>query len=325
MSRTRLFLTLAAVAALLAVVPAVTVFGRSTGSPSPHSEPLLAATPLSNAFTYQGKLTENGAPANGSYDLQFILYDSASGGAQVGTVTETEENVQVTQGLFAVTLDFGAGAFNGDARWLEIAVRAGTSTGGFTVLSPRQPVTGTPYALYAKTAGGFGLPFSGSAAAGAGAGVLDITNTDVGSALKATSSGASGTALTAAATGSGGTGAALSGTTSLLLDGPVKVTGAKTAFVTPAVDTTGSGANVCDSKNASPTTFDALVVDSALTNSDPNAMLFVTINGVPATDFPGFGVAYAAGSCGTGKWAIYSTNHAALVDGMTFNVLVIKQ
>src|SRR5437870_7471033 len=34
------------------------------------------------AFTYQGKLTDGGAPANGTYDLQFTLFDGAS--AQVG-------------------------------------------------------------------------------------------------------------------------------------------------------------------------------------------------------------------------------------------------
>jgi hypothetical protein len=39
----------------------------------------------STAFTYQGKVTDNGAPANGSYDFAFRLYDSLSGGIQIGT------------------------------------------------------------------------------------------------------------------------------------------------------------------------------------------------------------------------------------------------
>jgi 3-isopropylmalate/(R)-2-methylmalate dehydratase small subunit len=58
----------------------------------------------------------------------------------------------VTNGLFTVTLDFGAGVFTGASRWLEIGVR---TNGGasFTVLSPRQPLTPTPYALYAPSAG----------------------------------------------------------------------------------------------------------------------------------------------------------------------------
>jgi hypothetical protein len=30
------------------------------------------------AFSYQGQLNDNGVPANGAYDLQFTLYDSAT-------------------------------------------------------------------------------------------------------------------------------------------------------------------------------------------------------------------------------------------------------
>ena len=37
------------------------------------------------AFTYQGKLADNGNPANGHYDFQFSLFDALSGGAQQGT------------------------------------------------------------------------------------------------------------------------------------------------------------------------------------------------------------------------------------------------
>jgi hypothetical protein len=51
-------------------------------------------------------------------------------------------------GYFTVELDFkDANAFNGEARWLQIGVRPGGSTGGFTTLSPRQEVTPAPYAL----------------------------------------------------------------------------------------------------------------------------------------------------------------------------------
>lgn len=56
------------------------------------------------------------------------------------------EDVAVSDGLFTVELDFGA-VFDGVALWLEIAVRPGASTGGYTILSPRQPLTAAPYAL----------------------------------------------------------------------------------------------------------------------------------------------------------------------------------
>jgi len=36
------------------------------------------------AFNYQGRLDADGAPANGSFDLRFAIYDAASGGNQWG-------------------------------------------------------------------------------------------------------------------------------------------------------------------------------------------------------------------------------------------------
>jgi hypothetical protein len=105
------------------------------------------------AFTYQGKLADNGNPANGSYDLQFKLFDTATvgTGVQQGT-TVTVSNVTVSNGIFTVPLDFGACAscFNGAARFLEIAVRP--TGGSFTTLTPRQPITSTPYALKSQNA-----------------------------------------------------------------------------------------------------------------------------------------------------------------------------
>jgi len=44
-----------------------------------------AQTPI---FTYQGKLTDGAAPANGTYQMQFSLFDALSGGTQHGaTIT----------------------------------------------------------------------------------------------------------------------------------------------------------------------------------------------------------------------------------------------
>jgi hypothetical protein len=111
-----------------------------------------AARAQGTGFTYQGRLADAGAPANGSYDLECRLYDAASGGGQVGP-TLTLDNVAVSSGLFTVTLDFGAGAFIGAARWLALAVRPGASTGAFTPLSPRQALTPAPGAVFSATAG----------------------------------------------------------------------------------------------------------------------------------------------------------------------------
>ena len=104
-----------------------------------------ASAPLSTSFTYQGQLKLSGVPVNGLCDFQFGLWDSASGGTQIGTITQP--NVQVTNGLFTVQLDFGSGAFTGEARWLEIAVRYPAGSGSYTPLSQRQQLTAAPYAL----------------------------------------------------------------------------------------------------------------------------------------------------------------------------------
>jgi hypothetical protein len=68
---------------------------------------LTQAAPLGTAFTYQGSLTDGGSPANGTYDLKFMLYSSGSGGnALSGPITNSP--VGVTNGLFTVDLDFGS-------------------------------------------------------------------------------------------------------------------------------------------------------------------------------------------------------------------------
>lgn len=113
-----------------------------------------------SAFTYQGTLNDAGTPANGNYDLQFKLFDALSIGAQQGA-TVTLEDIAVTNGLFTVQLDFGAAAFPGAARWLEISVRPGASTGAFTWLVPRQPITTVPYTVRSLTAAN-ALQFAGS-------------------------------------------------------------------------------------------------------------------------------------------------------------------
>lgn len=99
------------------------------------------------AFTYQGRLDSGGAPASGIYDFTFALYNAPTLGGQWGT-TLTNSAVAVSNGLFTTTLDFGAVPFVGGDLWLRIGVR--TNGGGFfTILSPRQQLTPTPYAIWA--------------------------------------------------------------------------------------------------------------------------------------------------------------------------------
>src|SRR4051812_30376862 len=116
----------------------------------------LSTSAQGTAFTYQGRLNDGGAPAGGNYDLKFTIYDALTGGSIVGTPL-TNAPVAVSNGLFTVTLDFGAGAFDGNPRWLEIGVHTNGNVGFFT-LSPRQALTPAPYAI---TAGGVTGPING--------------------------------------------------------------------------------------------------------------------------------------------------------------------
>ncbi len=112
---------------------------------------IVAATASAEPFTYQGSLNDNGAPANGEYDIRFELYDAPVGGTMIGGI-QGVENTQVTDGLFTAELDFGSGAFDSGPRFLRIGVRPGDSGGLFTFLDPRTPINPTPKAQHATTA-----------------------------------------------------------------------------------------------------------------------------------------------------------------------------
>jgi len=110
---------------------------------------LVQAAAQSTAFTYQGRLFIGDVPANGLYDLQFTNYDAATLGNALGGFNTNA--LAVTNGLFTVTLNFGA-VFDGTPRWLEISERT-NGTGAFATLAPRQLLAAAPYATYAASAG----------------------------------------------------------------------------------------------------------------------------------------------------------------------------
>src|ERR1051326_8343754 len=90
---------------------------------NPQLSALHAQTP---AFSYQGRLNDSGSPASGTYDLRFTIFDAlASGNAVAGPLTNA--TVAVSNGLFTVLLDFGASAFPGADRFLELGVRTNRS------------------------------------------------------------------------------------------------------------------------------------------------------------------------------------------------------
>ena len=109
----------------------------------------LAARAQTTAFTYQGQLISSNGAATGSYDFRFRIFD-ANSNVVAGPLTNAP--VGVTNGLFTVTLNFGASVFNGSSRSLEIAVRSYGDTNAYIALSPWQTLTSVPYAIQSLNA-----------------------------------------------------------------------------------------------------------------------------------------------------------------------------
>ena len=159
---------------------------------------LLTAAPMGSSFTYQGRYLEGGNPANGLYEFQFTLYDAvSSGNAVAGPITQNA--VPVANGLFTTALDFGNSAFNGDARWLEIAVRTNGSSGSFGTFLPRQKISPSPCATYAATSGSAATVQSGQVVKSLN-GLTDVVTLSAGTNITITPSG---NGLQISATGGG--------------------------------------------------------------------------------------------------------------------------
>lgn len=154
---------------VLALLVSLCLAVEGAAAQAPEGE-LQAGAAVGAGFTYQGRLAGGGSPVTGSCDFTFGLYDQAgsgsppSGGTLLGT--DTAPGVAVSQGYFTVVLneagEFGPNAFTGEARYLQVTVNCG---GGAVVLSPRQPLTATPYALYALSGpyrAGSGLTLTGA-------------------------------------------------------------------------------------------------------------------------------------------------------------------
>lgn len=112
----------------------------------------VRSEPFSTAFTYQAQLDEGNGPLNGSADLRFELFAVETGSSPVGAAF-TVTNLAVSEGLVAVSLDFGVDVFDGGSRWLEVAIRTPHDPGDsapFTTLSPRQSISPIPYALQTR-------------------------------------------------------------------------------------------------------------------------------------------------------------------------------
>jgi hypothetical protein len=149
------------------VVALITAFGVS----------LSAQT---TGFKYQGSLTDSGDPANGTYEMQFKLFDAASGGNQIGT-TLVDLPVTINNGIFSVLLDFQAAAFSGSNRWLEVSIRHNAKE-SYITLNPRELIVSTPYSVKTLSATGADIALDAEKLGGVNASEY-VTNSTVGSSF----------------------------------------------------------------------------------------------------------------------------------------------
>jgi hypothetical protein len=124
-------------------------------------------------LTYQGRLDDEGVPANGLFDVRFNFYTSPISTLLRGTYTAP--SVPVVDGLFTVEIPYlsiSGVTFDTD-RFFDVAVRR-TGGPGFVTLAPRQQVGVAPLARVALNApagpqGPQGVPGAAGPAGAAGA------------------------------------------------------------------------------------------------------------------------------------------------------------
>ena len=281
-------------------------------------ERLTADSPVETAFTYQGFLKKDGQPYTGQCTMKFTLYNGDPWDGGVPLIYNEITPVQVTNGLFAEDIDFGASYFTGDYRSIVPEFQCPVTSDYVTM--PSQPIRAVPYALslrpgaliegtalnsYAHTFGvhnEYELP--GSAAvyglSEKGPGVYATTNSATEPALMAYSDD----------------GPALG------IYGKIEVYGPNG----PVFKHTVTVSNKC----SSPYTY-MTVIDNIKVNNNPNALLLVTyqnLGGNPPRSPVGVSYLTSDAYCGsgtTGHWIIYSLANPGeeLLPGQTFNVLAI--
>lgn len=280
-------------------------------------------TLLGTAFTYQGYLKKDGQPYTGQCTMKFTLYNGDPWNGGVPLFYNEITPVQVTNGLFAEDIDFGASYFTGDYRSIVPEFKCPVTSDDY-IMMPAQPIRAVPYALslrpgaliegtalnsYAHTFGvhnEYELP--GSAAvyglSEKGPGVYATTNSATEPALMAYSDD----------------GPALG------IYGKIQVYNAGINTNTPVFIHRVESTNICTLHTY------ATIIHNSKIDNNPNAILLVTYrdNFVTPPRYP-LGVSYLTSDafCGAGTaghWMIYSLGETpvALIDGQTFNVLAVE-
>lgn len=109
----------------------------------------VASADVPQLINYQGRLTDKtGQPLEGVYDITLKIYDAEAGAGTMAPWEERHAGVNIQKGMFSVLLGsitpLDSLAFD-KPYWLEIKI-------GEDVMSPRQRITSSAYALRANTA-----------------------------------------------------------------------------------------------------------------------------------------------------------------------------
>jgi hypothetical protein len=146
----------------------------------------LATAVAPDTLGYQGRLTNGGVAVNGNVTVTFRLYSVASGGLALWTEAQS---LPVSNGLYSATLGQST-AFPGSLftqpLWLGVSLNADPE------MTPRQPLTSTPYSQRAKSADTANY-----------ASALSVTPTTCGTGQFAQGISAAGNAVGCAAAGTG--------------------------------------------------------------------------------------------------------------------------
>jgi len=119
---------------------------------------ITVADPMGTAFTYQGLLKDGSQHPTTSCKMGFSLWDDSGSADPAHRLAQmTSQVIEVEDGFFTAKVDFGGGRFNGDPRWLELAVCCPLgwceNDEDLVTLSPRVELTPAPYALFSSEGG----------------------------------------------------------------------------------------------------------------------------------------------------------------------------
>jgi hypothetical protein len=163
MNKRIIIVTIICLAALLTLTVSLGMAQQESTGQSGQQPEAEQPTVKSEFIPVQGRLTDaSGSPLNGSYIMDFRIYDVNSGG--VALCVDPSNTVNVDNGLFNTYVDiYGCGAFDGRQLYLGITVE------GDPEMTPRQYIGNVPYAISLRPGALISSTMSSNA-------ILDIQN-----------------------------------------------------------------------------------------------------------------------------------------------------